>query len=297
MLYHIFSIEYQSKGKASMVENIKEIRDMVDENNIEDENNDASEMELGNFIFGNSRGPIRFPREYGIEEWTTLTYEKMGVEDYHCTLGEWCDDENGHAVKRTNGLVAESTGGYICRDENGEIVFEIFPYYWDGECTCGAEEENEHLEEKLLKEMFTKSEMKTLKASIPICDDECPASEWVDSANFDKPIEELVEICTCGQREKERKILAKKKALSERVQQFEQKYEELCVAHKDGCLLCKHNFHYHKGQSDEFWIEWYKYPFRDSYCNRKITKEEFRDILKDCIVAVENDIKRKKENA
>lgn len=31
-----------------------------------------------------------------------------------------------------------------------------------------------------------------------------------------------------------------------------------------------------------FTISWYKYPFRDSYMNKYISKNEFKDILKKC---------------
>lgn len=38
---------------------------------------------------------------------------------------------------------------------------------------------------------------------------------------------------------------------------------------------------YHKPSG--FKISWYKYPFRDSYCNMEITHEQFRSILYDCL--------------
>ena len=48
-------------------------------------------------------------------------------------------------------------------------------------------------------------------------------------------------------------------------------------------MSIKHNFVYHPNQEDEFWIDWYKYPFRDSYCNKDLNKKEILDIFQDCI--------------
>lgn len=36
-----------------------------------------------------------------------------------------------------------------------------------------------------------------------------------------------------------------------------------------------------------FSIEWYKYPFRDSYCNEQITIEQFKDIIEHCIKSIQ----------
>ena len=44
-------------------------------------------------------------------------------------------------------------------------------------------------------------------------------------------------------------------------------------------MLLKHNFVYHPSQEDEFWIDWYKYPFRNSYCNKDLSKKEILDIF------------------
>ena len=52
------------------------------------------------------------------------------------------------------------------------------------------------------------------------------------------------------------------------------------LGHKPDCLLVRDNFH-HKPTG--FGIQWYKYPFRDSYMNQNITLEEFGAVVDDCI--------------
>lgn len=59
--------------------------------------------------------------------------------------------------------------------------------------------------------------------------------------------------------------------------------ENGCDYHTDTCSLCIPNFIYRsKNESDPVTIQWYKYPFRDSYANREISPDEFANILMDC---------------
>lgn len=254
----------------------------------------VNEIELGNLIFGNSRGPIRFSRDFeNVDKWHELIYDTIGVEDYHCTLGKYCVDGDGVSyIERTNLLTPTDFGGYSCLDKHGDIVFEIFPYYW-GDCTCGADEKNELLFEETKKKIFTKEELILLSTTPPDCDDLCPASDMIDDANFDKPIEELVKICTCGAKQKEKELLDKIKKFDFKNEEFSKEIDKNQVNHSEDCLLCKHNFVFHPKKEDEFWVDWYKYPFRDAFCNKEITKEEFSSILDTCIKATKEDIKRK----
>ena len=112
----------------------------------------VDDFELGNLMFGNSRGIYNFPDRDLVDspEWNELC-KVLQVEDYHFVIGDYYLDYDKDCNKeRTNKLEVTPYGGYICKDDNGQVVFETFPYWW-GDCTCGAEEYNENLEEELLK--------------------------------------------------------------------------------------------------------------------------------------------------
>lgn len=52
---------------------------------------------------------------------------------------------------------------------------------------------------------------------------------------------------------------------------------------EDEEIACKPNFVY---KPTGFKIDWYKYPFRDSYMNQNISKKEFMEIILKCIESV-----------
>ena len=52
--------------------------------------------------------------------------------------------------------------------------------------------------------------------------------------------------------------------------------------HTKECPMTFPNFYY---KPTDLRIEWYKYPFRDSYSNRKFTAEEFLEMMTSCIEA------------
>lgn len=64
-------------------------------------------MELGNIVFGNSRGKFELDRDW--EEIFCQIYDILGIESH---------------------------------DHYENDTFKIFPYYW-GECNCGFEQETE----------------------------------------------------------------------------------------------------------------------------------------------------------
>lgn len=88
-------------------------------------------MELGNAIFGNSRGKYEFlDRELeNSRSWKDLM-RTLQADSYGCLDTQYYDEKLDKYVERDNGLTANEFGGYVCRDEGGEVVFEIFPYYW-----------------------------------------------------------------------------------------------------------------------------------------------------------------------
>jgi len=63
--------------------------------------------------------------------------------------------------------------------------------------------------------------------------------------------------------------------------------------HKETCLLLRHNFRYHPNQEDEFWIDWYKYPFRSANISTEKTESEILEIFDKCCEIVEKLLKER----
>lgn len=53
---------------------------------------------------------------------------------------------------------------------------------------------------------------------------------------------------------------------------------EFVAEHDPSCPCARHNFIY---KPDGFWIDWYKYPFRDSYTSAPKTAREILEIFAD----------------
>ena len=51
--------------------------------------------------------------------------------------------------------------------------------------------------------------------------------------------------------------------------------------HDEGCPCVRHNFIY---KPTGFTIDWYKYPFRDSYMNMNLIEEQIKWIFKKCFI-------------
>lgn len=52
------------------------------------------------------------------------------------------------------------------------------------------------------------------------------------------------------------------------------------------CQVARKSFLY---KPTGFWVDWYKYPLRDAHSSKKIGLEEFRSIIRKCIVSLEAD--------
>ena len=207
-------------------------------------------MELGNMAFGNSKGNYYLERSEGFEE----------------------------EFERLNKLI--TTDGYV--DEFENETFATFPYYW-GECTCGLD--GYEFEEKHLDTCY-QSELDTERQKAGAVVGRWDYLDFPDSWSYDKrrkvedkiyknlttkhnlPMQGCAVHCTCDYEER-----------------FEIWIEKIGYpeGHKSSCLLVKPNFHY---KPTDFQIQWYKYPFRDSYTNQEITLEEFSGIIDACIEAV-----------
>lgn len=235
-------------------------------------------MELGNMIFGNSRGPVEVPHKLVESDvWSMLVNDVLQVEDYHCSIGTHFEDKNNNYMKRTNKITPNEYGGYALMDDNNEIIFEIFPYWW-GDCTCGAWEHNEEIYEKMKKKYFTEEEYEIYSFCDDYCEDDCECADKWNLSN-----EEKLKYCTCGAARHNIEMVKKQEKLKKKSLEFESEVAKNEIDHKDDCLLIKHNFVYHPGRDDEFWIDWYKYPFRDSHMNKNYTIEEIENIFRICI--------------
>ncbi|MHA2044701.1 MAG: hypothetical protein ACW99G_07895 [Candidatus Thorarchaeota archaeon] len=78
-------------------------------------------MELGNMLFGNSRGEVAIPRGEGYENLLDELMNTIDKEHYEKTMGY---------------------GFYFEND-----IFHVFPYYW-GDCTCRPESDTLPSEEE-----------------------------------------------------------------------------------------------------------------------------------------------------
>lgn len=81
-------------------------------------------MELGNLLFGNSRGSHRVNRDYQ-DEFVEKVLNNLGFDGYGIP--------NDETLVSKKGFIKQKDGAYT----NG--LFTIFPYWW-GDCTCGAED-------------------------------------------------------------------------------------------------------------------------------------------------------------
>ncbi len=50
--------------------------------------------------------------------------------------------------------------------------------------------------------------------------------------------------------------------------------------HKPDCRLLRPNFYYYP---TGFSLMWYKWPFRDSYCNQKLTNKKLAEMVNNCV--------------
>jgi len=212
-------------------------------------------MELGNLLFGNSRGTYPIERGEGWEK----AFDKL------CRA------------------IDPKTGGYGENYEND--TFSMMTYYWGGDCTCGFDYHDDG-HKKLRNLKHTKecyqSKYKDLKEKIckkykvenayQLRDKEAKAydlevAKLCTSMGLTYPNGYGVH-CTCDFDVRAEKIL----------DQYEKDFgARECLP---TCMLVKPNFLY---KPTGFGISWYKYYMRDAYSNQKISLKEFQSIIKACI--------------
>ena len=202
-------------------------------------------MELGNAVFGNSRGEVPVNRE---KYQGLFIFLEDAIRD-HLDLQE-------HA--------------YVPEFNND--VFSYFPYYW-GDCDCGYGdlEENWHMEHKHKDSCYISRETKELvENGITFMDDNY--TDFVVNFRKEHGIENPkdwreVNLCTCGNAEEWLEFVSSN-------------------YHKDTCSLVRPNFVYYP---NGYTLSWYKYPLRDSYANRRITRKEFYYMIHTCIESLKKE--------
>lgn len=207
-------------------------------------------MELGNLVFGNSRGEVEVPRLAGFEQ------ELFRLFD-------------AYVSERDN-----SWREYGVEFEND--VFSVTPYWW-GECTCGWEDVDDGHERAYALEHRPEC-YQTEYMALP-----CRLGEeerWAIRALYEKRGWDTTAKnwwygcggrCDCDYDERYASILA------EYAVQFG--YE----GHRPDCKLVTPNF-LHKPSG--YALSWYKYPLRDSYANRVVSLAEFRRMIDECVASI-----------
>jgi hypothetical protein len=200
-------------------------------------------MELGNIVFGNSRGEYPIERDEGFEKELYRLFEAVSPE-------------------RDN-----SWREYGVRFEND--IFSVFPYYW-GDCTCGYDLKEGEFSDTV---WHTEACYQVEYAKVNHYNLWNNHDEWIE--RYVKPLYQKFGFetesenwwhgcsvrCTCD---------------------YEQKWEVFLSAnsHDENCPIVKPNFLF---KPTGFSIKWYKYPLRDSYMSQKITLDEFRKIVSKCV--------------
>jgi hypothetical protein len=227
-------------------------------------------MELGNAVFGNSRGQFELPRHAGFEHYFFLLMDICGISYY---------------------------------EEYENDVFCIFPYYW-GDCTCGFSEEEfeeahrpECYQEELRREKLKNGWVergsfgflefnpsgKNFKLGDP--DGAYREAQAQEEHTFERIVKSLYEKRGWADKLRDWRLGSEVHCDCD----YDERYESWARkrgypdGHKPDCLLVKPNFLY---KPTGFEIQWYKYPFRDSYTNKKISIENFQDITLHCIDSV-----------
>jgi len=210
-------------------------------------------MELGNMMFGNSKG--NYPMKRG--RWQDRFY--MFLEDASIDTFSIPEFEND--------------------------IFKLFPYYW-GECTCGFEEKDDNWAEthdhdencyqKIVdKELIERGwyigsggflehpkEINWVDANTT---EEIIRKKYCKQLGLPYPDGSWVH-CTCN---------------------YDKDYEvwRQTNNHQKNCPVIQPNFLY---KPTGFEIRWYKYPLRDSYMNQNVSYDEYKKILKHCVESVKN---------
>ncbi|MGG1659498.1 hypothetical protein [Brevibacillus sp. NRS-1366] len=209
-------------------------------------------MELGNMIFGNSRGEYPVNRDWQKDFCDFL--RKCGLD--------------GRGYYDVDDQYQTNRGGF----END--IFLVNPYDWDADCDCGFDDleyewwnVNKHTEDCFLnRRKLYENELKNKNIEwlgekyISLIDTWARENGWVHGWSGSGSY------CDCGVHES---------------------YVDWTNAkgHEKNCRSIQPNFLY---KPTGYQIQWYKYPLRDSYMNQDFTYEQLEEIMQHCIESVRN---------
>jgi hypothetical protein len=245
-------------------------------------------MELGNMLFGNSRGeaPIECSDDWE-RPWEQFC-EALGIN--------W----RGYPEDVCN--LPTNAAGEIETD-----IFHIRSYDWDASCTCGAEaameewhQANAHADACYQSELvrrFSASgcQDEPLKPLVAEVEEVAPGvtimSFGGDALEGDTDWGETPHGKRMKRQDRIAKALCKERGLpypnGSRVhcdcghdERAAEHWEKIVGGHTPSCRLVQPNFLY---KPTGFRINWYKYPFRDSYMTPRISGDEWRTIIQHCI--------------
>lgn len=217
----------------------------------------GGDMEIGNFLFGNSRGAIPIPRHVGWEEQLARLFEVAGLDAFGVPL---------------DGSSWDTKASY----ENDE--FWVMPYYWGG-CTCGWDDVCASVGAQVQhRPDCIATQIEAIGGMRPGQEDEWLArlKRLYEAHGFstegDGWWHGCAYRCTCDYGERYRRALDQYKT------------GEYHGEHRPDCLLVRDNFH-HKPTG--FGIQWYKTPLRSAYMNQELTLDQFKAIVDQCIASVQ----------
>lgn len=260
-------------------------------------------MELGNMAFGNSRGETQIPR--------TASFEKPWEAFCSAVKLNW------YGFKDDGCLIPERDG--VLQND----VFAVRSYDWGAECDCGADQKMEAWHEAhhhadhcyqnaVDREMDAYDEKTGFKAIEQRAFSDDPLAPL---KGFDQTVEEAAPgITTVLLEPRSDADMKAWRNASDLRNAFEDdlrrklcaehglEYPRGCAVHCDcghhknaenawieigghaeSCRLVQPNFLY---KPTGLRINWYKYPFRDSYMTPKITPAEWKKIMKHCTDSV-----------
>lgn len=250
-------------------------------------------MELGNILFGNSRGEWPVPRTEAYSEPWRRFCDRMGIDSYG-----YCDK----SPSETGGLADDT--------------YVVNPYDWDAECDCGADDAMEDwfvrhphgdncyqtVYRNELDAWESASGYKAAKNAVYSPDESDILAGFNTTVETDGIATTMIAVPRRDEamnhyrtflepRQKTDNAI-RKRLCKERKLTFPKGSAVHCDCgrddsadafwqtiggHKPGCRFIRPNF-LHKPTG--FSINWYKYPFRDSYASREFTPREFAAMLK-----------------
>lgn len=214
-------------------------------------------MELGNALFGCSRGEFELPREFE----TPLCYLAQRIEN--------------------RGMFETDNMEYV------SDLFEMHPYYW-GDCTCGFDDkvgewEETHHHTKDCYQNLVKDYILNNHKDLFYFDKDTDNYRPYVIASYDKytKVENSVQEKFC----KELGLTYPEGRVVHCTCNFDKDYQEWISknSHYPECPIVRPNFWY---KPMNVRVMWYKHIGLDSYINKELRLKQFLKIIDECIASL-----------